>query len=253
MPEQSEAKKLFILILILTPVGMTDVEFEPKPHHARSPYKLAIIRGVQQNPTFDEEGISNLISSFELRSDDVFICTYPKSGTTWTQQMVNLLQCDGKDPPRSYSHAVPWLETLALKKPQLANDEAKGWSLESLQAAPGPRVFKTHANIQDLPGRFRSGATKVIYVARNPKDVAVSMYYHARNKKYFEFNGSFSDMFDHFYGGSCECGSWFIHVLDWWKAHLKVIYTFCSFSYLFITTPNTTTLSSKFECKPYTV
>ncbi len=201
---------------------MMTVEYEPKPYCKRSPYELNIIRGIPQNPLFDEGSISNIISSFELRPDDVFICTYPKSGTTWTQQIVNLLRCDGKDPPHSYCHGVPWLETLALKNPYMASQEAQGWTLESLQTAPGPRVFKTHANLQDLPGRSHSGATRVIYVARNPKDVVVSMYYHALNKKHFKFNGSFSDMFDHFYGGS-----WFNHVLDWWQAHLKVIYFLC--------------------------
>ncbi len=208
---------------ILTPAGMTAAEFEPIPHHERCSYELSIIRGVPQNPCFDEESISNFVTSFEARPDDVFICTYPKSGTTWVQQIVNLLQCNGKDPPHSYSHAVPWLESLAVKDPFLAGIEAKGWSLESLQATPGPRVFKTHANLQDIPGRSRSGGPRVIYIARNPKDVAVSMSYHARNKEQFKFNGTFSDMFDHFYHGSCECGSWFTHVLDWWQAHLKVI------------------------------
>ncbi len=208
---------------ILTPAGMTAAEFEPIPHRERCSYELSIIRGVPQNPGFDEESISNFVTSFEARPDDVFICTYPKSGTTWVQQIVNLLQCNGKDPQHSYSHAVPWLESLAVKDPFLAGIEAKGWSLESLQATPGPRVFKTHANLQDIPGRSRSGGPRVIYIARNPKDVAVSMSYHARNKEQFKFNGTFSDMFDHFYHGSCECGSWFTHVLDWWQAHLKVI------------------------------
>ncbi|KAG5185843.1 hypothetical protein JKP88DRAFT_354042 [Tribonema minus] len=50
---------------------------------------------------------------FETRDSDAFICTYVKSGTTWTQQIVNLLMHEGRDPPKSYTEAVPWLEAVA--------------------------------------------------------------------------------------------------------------------------------------------
>ena len=32
--------------------------------------------------------ICEAYSKFPLRSEDVLICTYPKCGTTWTQEMV---------------------------------------------------------------------------------------------------------------------------------------------------------------------
>lgn len=34
------------------------------------------------------------IYNFEVRPDDVFICTYPRSGTTWTQEMIWLIGND---------------------------------------------------------------------------------------------------------------------------------------------------------------
>lgn len=36
------------------------------------------------------------IYNFEVRSDDVFVCTFPRSGTTWTQEMIWLI-CNDLD------------------------------------------------------------------------------------------------------------------------------------------------------------
>lgn len=39
---------------------------------------------------------SDIIYNFEARSDDVFVCTHPRSGTTWAQEMVWLI-CNDLD------------------------------------------------------------------------------------------------------------------------------------------------------------
>lgn len=36
------------------------------------------------------------IYNFEARPDDVFVCTFPRSGTTWTQEMIFLI-CNDLD------------------------------------------------------------------------------------------------------------------------------------------------------------
>lgn len=49
-------------------------------------------------------------------------------------------------------------------------------SWEAIDKAPSPRFIKTHLPLSMLPPNLLSTA-KVIYIARDPRDVAVSIYY----------------------------------------------------------------------------
>ncbi|CAN0059913.1 unnamed protein product, partial [Choristocarpus tenellus] len=94
---------------------------------------------------------------------------------------------------------------------------APGWTLDLLNSTTKRRFFKTHANVKDLPAGSAPGV-KVIYIARNPKDVCVSLFHHAKNKPDFEFTGKFDDMLHLFAEGRAENSSWFDHVLEWYEA-----------------------------------
>jgi len=192
------------------------VDWGPKSEIEGVQYDLNIIRGVPQGPLLEPSAVSDLIKTFNTRDSDVFICTYVKSGTTWCQQIVHLLLNGGEIGSKSYAESIPWLE--AATSPILSQWEATGHTISSIKEMPGPRYFKTHANVQDLP---RGGANpKVIYVARNPKDVVVSLFHHAQDKPCFNFNGDFDQMLHFFMEGKSENGSWFKHVLDWYEESL---------------------------------
>ena len=81
-----------------------------------------------------------------------------------------------------------------------------------------PRSFKSHAHYEMMSGgQPVQSPAKYIYVARNPKDTVVSLYYHTKGFKDYEYNGDWNYFFDRFIDGTCESGSWFDHVLGWWK------------------------------------
>lgn len=61
-----------------------------------SDYKLTYVRGIPQNPTFDENKFINIIDNFVTKDGDVFIATFVKAGTTWTQQIVHQLLRQGE-------------------------------------------------------------------------------------------------------------------------------------------------------------
>lgn len=206
-------------------------------------YCLLDFRGVPQNPTFRMDELEKLVTTFEAREGknaDIFICTYPKAGTTWMQQIVHCLMHGGEHPADKsltiYSTA-PWLETLCAA-PILWEREANNYTLEQLAAMPTdkPRFFKSHANFPDLPRGGKRGV-RAIVVARNPKDVCVSMWHHAREKPEFNKNCTveevlsgnppeevcpdFEEFVELFVTGKAECGSFFDHTLEWYAASLQ--------------------------------
>lgn len=176
-------------------------------------YKTQIIRDIPQNPTFDTAAYEDVIDNFVTKDGDTFVATYVKAGTTWTQQIIHSICRAGEDGGK-YGETVPWLEACASSPDKVGPREAPGWTMEAINAAPGPRYFKTHANVKDLP----RGQAKVksIVVVRNPKDTVVSLYHHAKSKPEFGYTGDFTAFVDIFLAGKAENGSWFDHVQEWY-------------------------------------
>lgn len=141
---------------------------------------------------------------------DIHVVTFPKCGTTFTEQIV-LLLLNGGDPSslnpkrqNSYSKAAPggkvWVENTVrvhardfeLDPPGRRMDKL---TLEEFNAIPSPRVIKTHAprdlflatlpcsppslSASSRPEPLAPGI-KVVYCSRQAKDAVVSAYYHAK-------------------------------------------------------------------------
>jgi methylamine dehydrogenase accessory protein MauD len=138
------------------------------------------------------------IEKFVPRPDDIFIVTYPRSGTTWMQMILYQLTTKGTIDFPHITTVSPWFER-SLKD---------GTAYDAL---PAPRVFKSHLSYRKIP----KGPCKYIYVARDGKDVAVS-YYHFYTT-HMGFKGTFDDFFPRFLRGEVHYGSWFRHVRGWWQ------------------------------------
>ena len=180
-------------------------------------YNIVRVRGIPQNPTFDADLFDKLIDNFETRDGDVFISTYVKAGTTWTQQILHSLLRNG-EPGGKYGESVPWLEAAGASE-FLGPREAPSWTMATIDAAPAPRYFKTHASVAHLP-RGKANI-KIIYVARNPKDTVVSLYHHAKSKPEFGYTGDFDTFCKIFLAGNAENGDWFDHCIEWWNVCME--------------------------------
>lgn len=50
-------------------------------------------------------------------------------------------------------------------------------AIEKMNSLPSPRILNTHFPPQLLPQAIKEKKTRIVYLYRNPKDVAISAYY----------------------------------------------------------------------------
>ena len=159
--------------------------------------------------------IAEEIYNFQVRPDDVFVVTYPKCGTTWTQELVwqILHGFDVEGGKVDLQIRSPFLEMQALTDPNVKSDLDKKItnSLDLANNMPGPRVIKTHLPIDMLPPNLLNIA-KVVFVARNPMDCCVSFFHHEKLVPKQGFSGSFDEYADLFRNGNNPMGDYFYHL-----------------------------------------
>ncbi|MEM7136526.1 MAG: sulfotransferase domain-containing protein [Myxococcota bacterium] len=141
-------------------------------------------------------------NGFVVRPDDVFVASYPRSGTTLTQWITYLLAHGDEGDPEHLTQVSPWFER------SLAIGDHTSASFESF---PSPRVFKSH-----LPRAWLPDGARYIYVERDGQDVLLSYYHLYRN--YLGFEGTLDEFYRRFVRGRVQYGSWFDHV-EGWRAH----------------------------------
>ena len=110
---------------------------------------------------------SRVWNGFQLRSDDVIIATYGKSGTTWAQQIVSQILFGGRENLAVYAISI-WLDSRVNPKRNRA----------ILDAQMHRRIIKSHLPFDALP---YAPAPKYIYVARDGRDTIWSFYAHLAN------------------------------------------------------------------------
>ncbi|KPJ21605.1 Sulfotransferase family cytosolic 1B member 1 [Papilio machaon] len=251
--------------------GKCNIQVGPKKYLLLSDYKN------------EAESIYNM----PLRTDDIFIVTFPRSGTTWTQAIVWLLAYDldfstaNKIPLEersvflefsmlmhkgileklkkvhagtTWTQAIVWLlaydldfstankipleeRSVFLEFPLLmhkgfldklkkvhAGKEEKLKALDLLSvpgtvqvaAMPSPRVIKTHLPMSLLPPSLPDSC-KVVYVARDPRDVAVSCYHLNSEFQSVKFNGDFKTFWSLFVKDLVYWSPFFDHLKEAWE------------------------------------
>lgn len=78
-------------------------------------------------------------------------------------------------------------------------------TIENCQTKPLKRVCFTHLPLELLPQSVIGGKCRIIYVARNPKDNAVSFFHHHRMGRFLgvQKNLSWNEFFALYIAGTC--------------------------------------------------
>lgn len=88
-------------------------------------------------------------------------------------------------------------------------------SIELVERAPRPRFIKSHLSAELLPDQIWTKHPKIIYVARDPRDVAVSLFHFP-----YKITGmtiTIDDFVERFMADQVMFAPFFEHVLDFWE------------------------------------
>ncbi|CAI5676338.1 unnamed protein product [Oreochromis niloticus] len=142
------------------------------------------------------------LQSLEIRHSDVFLVSYPKSGTIWGQQIItSIYELDGHvNEYSTNSEKMPWLEFTG----------------GAYTCRPSPRLFTSHFSHVLMPPGLMDKKAKIVYLMRNPKDNMVSYYHFSKALADLETPESFAQFFEWYLTGNVFASSWFDHVREWY-------------------------------------
>nr|CAI5870017.1 unnamed protein product [Callosobruchus analis] len=169
-------------------------------------------------PAFFENYAGRILDA-SVRKDDVWLVSYPKTGSTWCQEMIWLIQNDldfQKSRKVLQQVRAPLIESSVVlyEFTSLFGDNFTN-SVDYVESMPSPRSIKTHLPFQLLPIEIDRVKPKIIYTMRHPKDVCISYYFHSQLLHGFYVDiDTFCDMF---LNDAVAYGSFFNHCLDAWS------------------------------------
>ncbi|XP_073512367.1 sulfotransferase 2B1-like [Phyllobates terribilis] len=152
-----------------------------------------------------KEDLEFVENEFQVRDDDIYNITYPKSGTTWMIEILSLIQKNG-DP--TWSNTVPnWERGPWIEDSNVAQ--------RLQQSEEHPRLITSHIPKHIFINSIHGSKAKVIYTIRNPKDAAVSLYHFSIMSTYYKDPESMDSFLKEFLTENMPYGSWFNHVKGW--------------------------------------
>ncbi|CAK7297107.1 Sulfotransferase 6B1 [Vulpes lagopus] len=144
------------------------------------------------------------LDTFEARSDDIVLASYPKCGSNWILHIISeLIFADSK---KKYEY--PEFPILECGDPE---------KYQRMKQFPSPRILATHLHYDKLPGSIFKNKAKILVIFRNPKDTAVSFFHFHNDVPDIPSYGSWDEFFRQFMKGQVSWGSYFDFAINWNK------------------------------------
>jgi hydroxyjasmonate sulfotransferase len=168
-------------------------------------------------------GVTSVHARFEPRPDDVFLASFPKSGTTWLKALAFAVLTRDRHPPSDPEHPLrrcsphDSVRFLELSFALADKDEE-----DVFAAFPSPRVLATHLPYNLLPESIVTCCRRIVYVCRDPKDALVSGWLFTQKNMAASSNPqptyTLEEAFALFCEGVSVGGPQWLHVLGYWEA-----------------------------------
>ena len=162
-----------------------------------------------------------LDAELDFRPDDLWLLSFPRSGTAWSHEILSSVLYRGDIPALESAQRdgkIQKFQPIEIGIGPAANlaERVAKW-----KAMPSPRIIPTHVPARLFPKAALALKCKRVYVLRDPRDVAVSMYHlHRSHKVLGFFKGTWDEFFEEFAAGRVPYGGWFDHTSGWW-AHAQ--------------------------------
>lgn len=140
-------------------------------------------------------GRQAMAKEVSCHEDDVWIVSYPKSGNTWTRFLIaNLISGSA---PVDWSNIERWVPDIYRGRDS------------QFRSMPRPRYFKSH-------DAYRPDYRRVVFIVRDPRDVAVSYYHFVKKTKQLAIDAPMAEFMAIFLSGRIDpYGNWGENVGSW--------------------------------------
>ncbi|XP_005596953.1 amine sulfotransferase-like [Equus przewalskii] len=167
---------------------------------------LLNFKGCYFERSFVDVDLLENLDDFEIRDDDVFIITYPKSGTIWTQQILSLIYFEGH---RNRTEMVDTIDRVPFLEYNVHKMDH--------QKRPSPRLFSSHLPYYLAPKGLKNKRAKILYIYRNPKDVLISYFHFSNLLVTLEATDNIEQFMKKFLDGKVIGSLWFDHIRGWYE------------------------------------
>jgi len=202
--------------LIESPPQAYDDLINTLPLKLYGPRRLRLYRGFWISELF-LQGALTMQDKFKSRPSDLFLASYPKSGTTWLKALIFATLTRTSYPLDQHPLLANNPHQCVAYLDLLFSSGRKAL----VEAIPSPRILSTHLPHSVLPDSISSSDCKIIYICRDPKDALVSQYhflYYDQSRKGADLS---DEIFEMFREGSSPFGPIWDHVLGYWQDSLR--------------------------------
>jgi len=128
--------------------------------------------------------------------DDVFLVSYPRSGNTWARFLISNLVFP--DDPTTFTNVEARIPEIYFNPDHV------------MRRLPRPRILKSHEC-------FQPHYPRIIYIVRDPRDVAISFYHHNVKWRNIPDDYPMEEFVPRFMAAEFDTrwGSWSDHIMSW--------------------------------------